>query len=241
MTAHGLPGWDLTLGTSKKMPDAQEIKTGSPSVRILVVDDHTLVRSAFRIMLEAHPGFAVVGEAGTGAEAIEMVDRLKPDLVLLDVLMPDSSGLAVASRLLDKEEAPRVILLTMCLDRNMISEALRIGVHGHVAKFASESELMEAIQAALDNRLYISPLVSGDRIDPEPASDYTPVEELLTPRQIEVLTFIGQGYSTKAIARTLGISTRTVDVHRSQLARRLQIRDIAGLIRFAIVSGLVKT
>lgn len=241
MTAHGLPGQDLTLGTSKKMPDAQENMPGSQPVRIMVVDDHTLVRAAFRIMLEAHPGFTVVGEAGTGAEAIEMAESLRPDLVLLDILMPDSTGLAVATRLLQKAEAPRVILLTMCLDRNMISEALRIGVHGHVAKFASESELMEAIEAALDNRLYISPLVSGDPVDPEPQPDYTPVEELLTPRQIEVLTLIGQGCSTKAIARTLGISTRTVDVHRSQLARRLQIRDIAGLIRYAIVAGLVKT
>lgn len=210
-------------------------------MRILLVDDHTLVRSAFRIMLESHDGFMIVGEAGTGAEAIQLASHLRPDLILLDVIMPDSHGLEVASSLLQINARTKLILLTMQYTQDLITEALRVGVHGYVAKFASEQELIHAIQQVATGHIYLSDSLTK-KSQPPTLSTESPTDLLnqLTPRQITVLTLIGKGYSTKAIARELGISTRTVDVHRSQLVRRLNIRDIAGLIRYAILTGLVK-
>ena len=211
--------------------------------RVLLVDDHTLVRAGIHSLLKNMEGIEVVAEAGDGREALNLVRTHRPDVVLMDIAMPGLNGLEATAHITKKFPQVRVIILSMHVNEEYVIKALRAGAMSYVVKGADTSELEIAIKAATRGETYLSPGVSKhvvtdyiQRISGEVTS-----VELLTPRQREILQLIAEGYSTKKIAQTLSISVKTVETHRMQLMERLEIHDIAGLVRYAIRVGLVKS
>ena len=211
------------------------------ALRILLVDDHRLVRAGMRALLEKMPSTEVVGEAEDGRQAFEMIGRHRPDIVLLDIAMPNLNGLNAVERMRKEWPETKVIILTMHANEEYVVRALRFDVSGYLIKDAAVDELEHAIHAVADGDTYLSPLVSKRVI-----RDYLArtdrahgALEQLTSRQLEVLQLIAEGKNTKEIADILEVSVKTVEAHRLQLMQRLDIHDVASLVRYAIRSGLV--
>ena len=209
-------------------------------VRVLLADDHALVRAGIRAVLEDFPWIVVVGEAGDGREALARAGDLEPDVVLLDIGMPGMNGLEAAARILDETPACRVLILSMHLNEEYVLQALRAGASGYVLKDSAPSDLAEAIGAVVEGRTYFSPALSqgamGEYLG-RVGQDSHP-EPVLTPRQREILQLIAEGDSTKTIAVKLGLSAKTVEAHRTQIMARLDIHEVAGLVRYAIREGI---
>ncbi|MDD4944826.1 MAG: response regulator transcription factor [Rhodoferax sp.] len=211
------------------------------TVRVLLADDHTLVRTGLRKILEAMPNIAVVGEAGYGLQLLELAEQHRPDLVLMDIAMPGLNGLDATERLLHSQPQIRVLILSMHQNEEYVRKALRHGAVAYLLKDAALMELEQAIEVVLRGETYLSPAVSGGVL-----SDYVqrlrrdePAQAALTARQSEVLKLIAEGLSTKEIARALDLSVKTVDTHRSQLMRQLDIHEVTGLVRYAMRVGLI--
>jgi DNA-binding NarL/FixJ family response regulator len=208
--------------------------------RILIVDDHALVRAGICALAERIDGVEVVGEAGNGAEALRLIKELKPDLVLLDISMPEASGFEVLARQAKEFPEVRVIVLTVHDAEAYAIRAIREGAAGFLLKSAAAVELKEAIETVTRGQTYISPeLAKKSLLAYGNASTDRARLETLSPRQRQILTLIAEGASTKEQARRLNISAKTVETHRAQLMDRLNIHDVAGLVRFAIKMGLV--
>ena len=209
--------------------------------RVVLVDDHALVRAGIRALVGMIEGVEVVGEAGDGNEALRVTEELLPDVVLLDVTMPGLNGFTALQEITSRFPAIHVIMLTMHESREYAIQALRGGAAGFIPKSAASAELKEAIEAVMRGKTYVSTETPQDILA---TTDKTAQEKellkRLTPRQREILTLIAEGQTTKTIAQALKISTKTVESHRSQLTERLDIHDVAGLVRFAIRTGLVK-
>lgn len=210
-------------------------------VRVLLADDHTLVRAGLRKLLEAMPEVEVVGEASDGLALLALAGQLRPTLVLMDIAMPGLNGLEATARLARQSPDIRVLILSMHQNEEYVRQALRHGAAGYLLKDAAPMELDLAIRAVLRGETYLSPAVSRGVV-----SDYvqrlrgeeTPGTQL-TPRQREVLQLVAEGHSTKEIARRLDLSVKTVDTHRSQLMKLLDIHEVAGLVRYAMRVGLI--
>ncbi len=213
------------------------------AIRVVLADDHTLVRAGIRALLEASGKVEVVAEAGDGREALERVLEQRPDVALIDVGMPGLNGLELARRLAAEAPRVRVIVLSMHAEASYVSQALKAGVAGYLVKGASVSELPLAIESVVRGDTYLSPRISGtvvERLVREDAGEADPLEGL-TARQREILQLVAEGRSTKEIAAALGLSVKTVETHRSRIMDRMGIRDVAGLVRLAIRAGLVST
>jgi DNA-binding NarL/FixJ family response regulator len=210
-------------------------------MRVLLADDHTLIRAGLRTLLESLQGVEVVGEAGDGHEALRLAEVLRPDVVLLDVGMPGLNGLEVAGRLVTSDPAIRVLILSMHTSEEYVLRALRAGCAGYLLKGSAVSELEIAVRAVARGETYLSPAVSKRVVDDYVSRTGGAADPLdaLTPRQREILQLAAEGHSSKEIAQTLGLSPRTVEAHRAQLMERLDIHDLAGLVRFAVRVGLV--
>jgi DNA-binding NarL/FixJ family response regulator len=202
----------------------------------LVADDHSLVRAGIRLLIEEIDGVHVVGEAGNGQEALRQIENLRPDVVLLDVKMPGPSGFEVLKRTTEGYPDVRVIILTVHQTEEYASHAFRSGASGYLPKTAASSELELAIRTVADGGTYVSPEVENRALHLPRASGS---KGDLTPRQLEVLRMIAEGHSTKDIALNLNISAKTVETHRAQLMDRLGIHEVAGLVRYAIRTGLI--
>lgn len=209
--------------------------------RILLVDDHALVRAGIRALITMIDGFEVVGEAGNGAEALALIEKVNPDIVLLDITMPGMNGLTALNEIKARFPNVRVIILTMHEAREYAIQALRGGAAGFIPKRAASNELQQAIETVMAGKTYVSPELAQDGVSAEQAAAHD--QELLnklTPRQREILILIAEGTSMKQIGRSLNISVKTVESHRAQLTERLGIHDVAGLVRFAIRMGLIR-
>ena len=209
-------------------------------IRTLIADDHALVRAGIRALVEKIEGIIVVAEAGKGSEAIDLINELKPDLVLLDITMPDGSGFDVLHHLKKNLPEIRVIVLTVHEAGEYAIRALREGAAGFLPKSAASTELEQAINTVMRGETYISPETSRKTLL-EYGKGTSKRDQLanLSPRQREVLRMIAEGRTTKQIAQLLEISVKTVETHRSQLMERLDIHDVAGLVRYAISVGLI--
>jgi DNA-binding NarL/FixJ family response regulator len=215
--------------------------TDSP-LRVLVADDHTIVRTGIRHVLEGEPGFDVVGEASNGEEAFDLAVELHPDVVVLDISMPGASGLEVAARLRTVSSPPRVLILSMHDNAEYVLESVRAGAHGYLLKDTAATELRSAIHAVCRGESYFSPPVAS-RLSAAVRGEHEirPASlEQLTGREREVLEGIARGRTNKEIAAELGISYRTVETHRESLMKKLQIRTVAELTRFALGAGIVE-
>lgn len=209
--------------------------------RIVLADDHALVRAGIRLLLEKTKGIEVVGEASDGRKAIELILAHRPDVVLMDVAMPGMTGLEAVSRITRDYPEVKVILLSGHANEEYVLQALHSGASGYMLKDAATAELETAINAVRRGETYLSPVVSKAAIDGylERAGESNSNLSLLTPRQREILQLLAEGHNTKEIASLLNISGKTVETHRAQLMGRLDIHDVPGLVRFAIRSGLV--
>ena len=210
-------------------------------IRVLIADDHALVRAGFRALVEKIEGLVVVGEAGKGSEALKLVKELKPNLMLLDLTMPDGGGFEVLAQVKKHFPEIRVIVLTVHEAGEYAKRALREGAAGFLPKSVAGTELEQAIQAVLRGERYI-PTEMSVKTMLENGKESTKKDQLttLSPRQREVLRLIAEGRTTKQIAQELEISVKTVETHRAQLMDRLDIHDVAGLVRYAIIVGLIK-
>ncbi len=209
-------------------------------IRILLADDHDLVRAGFRSLLQSFEGIQVIGEAANGHEALRLVETLKPDLVLMDIAMPELNGLEATARIAKEHPQVRVMILSMHANEEYARRAIRAGAQGYLLKRASTAELELAVRAVARGEPYLSPAISKHLLadfarQPEPAN---PLDKL-SPRQREILQLIAEGHSRKDIADKLSISVKSFDVYRSEIMQALEIEDTAGLVRFAIQNGLV--
>lgn len=209
-------------------------------IRTLIADDHALVRAGIRALVEKIPGVEVVGEAGKGSEAKELITKLQPDLVLLDITMPDGNGFDVLLHVQENFPQTRIIVLTVHEAGEYAIRALREGAAGFLPKSAASTELEQAIQTVVRGDRYISPETSQRTVLEYGKGTRRDQLEALSPRQREVLRLIAEGRTTKQIAQELQISVKTVETHRSQLMERLDIHDVAGLVRYAILVGLIQ-
>ncbi|MBL9039127.1 MAG: response regulator transcription factor [Archangium sp.] len=215
------------------------------TTRIVLADDHTLVRAGVRALLERLGGVEIVGEASDGREALELVRAHKPDLALLDIAMPNLNGLDAAERLSRESPRTKVVILSTHANEAYVVHALKSGVAGYMLKDACVEELPLMLRAVAKGQVYLSAGISTQvveamrqRADGEaPGSAVDP----LTPRQREILQLVAEGKTTKDIAALLGLSVKTVDVHRGQIMERLDLHDVAALVRYAVRIGLVSS
>jgi len=211
---------------------------------LLLVDDHSLIRAGVRALVLDIPGYAVVGEASDGSQLLEMVEQLAPDIVLLDISMRETGGLEALQRLKRVRPHSKVLILSMHTDPALIMQALECGAHGYLLKDTTATELEHALEALRNNERYLSPAIAHTVItqaltrtqknQPEVADSHN-----LTARQLEILRLIVRGKSTREIANGLGLSIKTVETHRSQIMKRLQIYHVAGLVLFAVREQII--
>ena len=211
---------------------------------LLLVDDHALIRAGVRALIMDIPGYAVVGEAGDGAQLLAQFDALQPDIVLLDLSMKLMGGLDALQQLKRAHPKCKVLILSMHTDPELIMRALESGAHGYLLKDTSASELEHALLALRNNERYLSPAIAHTVINQALVRSQAPAAAIahshnLTARQLEILRLIVRGKSTREIAHGLGLSIKTVEAHRSQIMKRLQIFDVAGLVLFAVREQII--
>jgi len=207
-------------------------------IRILLADDHAVVRQGFRMILSAHPDLEIVGEAGNGREAVALADELQPDVVVMDVAMPELNGIEATRRITTASPRTRVLALSMYKDSVYVREILRAGARGFLLKDAIDRDLLAAVRSVASGDGYLSPAVSEAVL-----SDYrrhvTDPIDLLSSREREVLQMIAEGKTNKDIATTLSLSVYTVDAHRGRIMEKLNLHSVGELVRFAVRKGLV--
>lgn len=212
-------------------------------IRVLIADDHHLVRQGIRALLERAPDVEVIAEASDGYEALDQAGRLEPDVLVLDINMPGMTGIQVAEQLQGRKLNTGVVILSMYSDETLVREALRRGARGYLLKRSVSEELLLAIRAAHRGDRYLSPEVSdavvtgflqGSEVAEQPGGF-----ETLSAREREVLKLLAEGEAHQAVASRLNISVKTVESHRANIARKLDVRDLPGLVRVAIRHGLL--
>ncbi|HVZ75292.1 MAG TPA: response regulator transcription factor [Polyangia bacterium] len=215
-------------------------------MRVVLADDHTLVRAGIRALVSGVPGAQIVGEAGDGHAALALILEQRPDVALVDVSMPGLNGLDLAARLTRELPATRMVILSMHSSPAHVAQALRAGVRGYMLKDAATEELPVMLGAVMRGEVYLSPAISKHVVDGFLGRDGAPdgrsgerADDGLTPRQREILQLVAEGKSSKEVAQLLNLSVKTVEAHRGQIMERLEIHDLAGLVRYAIRTGLV--
>lgn len=211
-------------------------------LRVLLADDHALVRAGIRALLDGMPGVKVVGEVADGLQALAAIGRLRPDLLLLDITMPGLNGLEVTTRVARDHPGVKVLILSMHSHEEYVKRAMQAGAAGYLLKDAATIELQQAIATVAGGEAYLSPLISRGFLAGHMAlvaGVEPPSVQTLTPRQGEILTMVAQGLSTKEIAFALGRSVKTVETHRAQLMERLGIHDVPGLVKYAMRAGFI--
>ena len=218
--------------------------------RILIADDHDVVRSGLKMLLRSHPGFSIVAEAADGEEAVRLAQEHKPDIAILDISMPRLDGIEATKIIKQTHPEIRIIILTVHEDEEYAYHVLRAGASGYVLKNASKKEIFEAIESAMSGERFFSRGISkiivegfikraNDQAQGE-GRPQSPSSQKLTERETEVLQYIAQGFTNRQIADTLNLSFRTINTHRANIMQKLDIHDTAGLVRHAITIGLVK-
>jgi DNA-binding NarL/FixJ family response regulator len=212
-------------------------------IRVVLADDHVLIRAGLRALLQSLPNIEVIGEASDGHEAVDVISRDQPDVVMMDIGMPGLNGVDSTRRIVKQFPRTRVIMLSMHANEEYVGQALEAGAMGYLLKGAEPAELELVFKAVMRGETYLSPTIAKQLVQDYLSHRKEKVNLLpdLTARQREVLQLIAEGCSTKDIANKLKLSVKTVDTHRSELMHRLDIHEVAGLVRYAIRTGLVST
>ncbi len=213
-----------------------------PQIRLLLVDDHEIVRAGLRMLFAAEQDMMIVGEVGSAEEALQVVGKVKPDVVLMDVAMPGMSGIEATRRIKEAKPEVAILALTMHEDEQYFFEMLNAGASGYIPKRAAPDDLVSAIRVVSQGNVFLYPtlakLLVRDFLD---RSEFSPesVADVLTPREREVLTYIAEGCTNREIAQTLVISHKTVDRHRENIMRKLNMHSRVELVKYAIEKGLI--
>jgi DNA-binding NarL/FixJ family response regulator len=224
----------------RKFPEAHNCEDGNRT-RILLADDHKILRSGLRSLIERQPHFHVVAEAEHGKKAVRLADELRPDVVLMDISMPDLNGVDATRRILEKSPATKIIILSVHSSRRFVSEVFKAGASGYLSKNCSFEELVSAISAVLSGGTYLCPKIATTvREDyvPCPGANESEPSPMLSSREREVLQLLAEGKSTKEIAFSLDLSVKTIEAHRQRIMDKLDIHSIAQLTKYAIREGL---
>ena len=208
-------------------------------IRILVADDHAVVRQGFKMILDAQADMEIVGEAGNGREAVELAEQLHPDVVVMDVSMPELNGIEATRRLATSVPRARVVALSMHKDSVYVREILRAGARGYLLKDSGAADLVAAIRAVASGESYLSPAVSNAVLDDYRKHATNPID-LLTSREREVLQLLAEGKTNKEIAGVLNLSVYTVEAHRGRILEKLNLHSIGELVLFAVRNGLIE-
>lgn len=212
-------------------------------LHLILADDHALVRAGLRMLVEAMPDVAVLGEAADGYEAIALVEKHHPHMVLMDIAMPGLNGLEATQRITKQWPDVKVVMLSMHQDDQYVRQALKMGASGYLLKDSATAELAVAVRAVLRGETYLSPGASkgvmADYVQRLRSDDSSEVH--LTPRQREVLQLIAEGCSTKEVAQRLDLAVKTVETHRTLLMKQLDVHEVAGLVRYAVRVGIVSS
>ena len=210
-------------------------------LHLILADDHALVRAGLRMLVEAMPDVVVLGEAADGYEAIALVEKHHPQMVLMDIAMPGLNGLEATQRITKQWPDVKVVMLSMHQDDQYVRQALKMGASGYLLKDSATTELAVAVRAVLRGETYLSPGASkgvmADYVQRLRSDDSSEVH--LTPRQREVLQLIAEGCSTKEVAQRLDLAVKTVETHRTLLMKQLDVHEVAGLVRYAVRAGIV--
>ena len=210
----------------------------SQKIRILLADDHAVVRQGFKLILGAQPDMEIVGEAGNGREAVELAEKLRPDVAVVDVAMPELNGIEATRRMAEVTPRTRVLALSMHKDSVYVREILRAGARGYLLKDQIDSDLLAAVRAVARGEGYLSPSVSDAVLNDYRRHVSDPID-LLTSREREVLQMIAEGKTNKEIATVLALSVYTIDAHRGRIMEKLNLHSVNELVRFAVRKGLV--
>lgn len=212
-------------------------------IRILLADDHTIMRNGLRLLLERQPGFQVIGEAADGRETVEMTETLRPDVVVLDIAMPNLNGIEAARQIAAKLPGIAVVILSMHSDESYVLRALKAGARAYLLKDSAESDLISAIKAVTEGKAFFSPAISKMLVD-----DYVlrlqqrcvdDSYELLTTREREILQLVAEGKSNKDVANLLSLSLYTVETHRGNIMQKLNLHSVPELILYAVRKGVI--
>jgi DNA-binding NarL/FixJ family response regulator len=207
------------------------------SLRILLADDHCIVRQGLRALLE-RAGFDVVGEAADGLEAVRLAESLQPDAAVLDLIMPTLNGLDAGRQILARQPAMPILLLTMHTEEAHVAAALRAGIRGYLLKTQAADDLARAIRDVVRGHLFLSAAVARVVVDGYVAGT-PPAQEVLAPRERQVLQLVAEGHTSKAIAVKLGLSVKTVESYRARVMEKVGVHETAGLVRYAIRNGVI--
>jgi two-component system, NarL family, response regulator NreC len=213
-------------------------RSGMKRIRILLVDDHAVVRQGFKMILAEQPDMEIIGEAGNGREALALAESLKPDIVVMDVAMPELNGIEATRRLGESVPHARVVALSMHKDSVYVREILRAGARGYLLKDSVAADLVSAVRSVARGEGYISPQVSNAVLDDYRRHVTNPIDTL-TSREREVLQMLAEGKTNKEIAVILNLSVYTVDAHRGRIMEKLNLHSINELVRFAVRNGLI--
>ncbi len=212
-------------------------------IRILLADDHTIMRNGLRLLLERQPGFQVIGEAADGRETVEMTETLRPDVVVLDIAMPNLNGIEAARQIAAKLPGIAVVILSMHSDESYVLRALKAGARAYLLKDSAESDLISAIKAVTEGKAFFSPAISKMLVD-----DYVlrlqqrcvdDSYELLTTREREILQLVAEGKSNKDVANLLSLSLYTIETHRGNIMQKLNLHSVPELILYAVRKGVI--
>ena len=216
---------------------------GMANVRILLADDHNILRDGMRLLLERQPGFEVVGEAGDGREIVELAREQRPDVVVMDIAMPNMNGIEATRRIVEKHPHTGVVILSMHYDESYVLRSLKAGARAYLLKDALKAELISAIRAVAEGRSFFSPKISKilqeDYIGALGRKDADDSYELLTDREREILQLVAEGKTNKEIAGVLNVSLYTVDTHRTHILQKLNLHSVPELILYAVRKGII--
>jgi DNA-binding NarL/FixJ family response regulator len=212
-------------------------------IRVLLADDHTLMRRGLRLIVEQQPDLVVVGEAGDGRQAVTLVASLKPDVAVLDIGMPNLNGIEAAKQITDGKSGAAVVILSMHADETYILRALKAGARGYLLKDSAEPDLVRAIRSVAEGKSFFSPAVSKvlleDYVKTLQRTGSEDSYDLLTPREREILQLIAEGKSNKDVANLLNLSVYTVETHRANLMEKVKLKSVPELILYAVRKGII--
>jgi two-component system response regulator NreC len=215
-----------------------------PQIRILLADDHTIIRSGLRLLLEQQPDFKVIAEASDGREAVELVSKLKPEVAVLDIGMPQLNGIEATRQIASQEPETKVVILSMHSDEGYVLRALKAGARAYILKNSAEADLIRAVQTVADGKSFFSPVISKmlleDYIRQMKDKHVEDSYDLLTPREREVLQLLAEGRTNKEVATLLNLSVYTVDAHRGNILQKLNLHGIPELILYAVRKGIIQ-
>lgn len=216
------------------------------SLRILIADDHDLMRRGLRALLESHPGWEICGEASTGREAVSLTEELKPDIIILDITMPELNGVDAARRILRSTPETEVLLLSVHYSDQLIREILEAGIRGYIVKSDSDRDLVIAVEALANHKPFFTPRATelilnylhkrpGDPSDPPDT-----IGDRLTTREREIVQLLSEGKSSREVATALNISVKTAETHRANIMRKLEIHSVSELVRYAVRNQIIE-